>query len=218
MRGVGAGACGASELHIIQGRIFTAGRNEIIVGRAAAGQFVGLTVGSTTKWGENTWEVVGIFERQGRPPNRNSGAMRRSCSPRTSGGTATSRSTRDSSARTFDTLKDALTTNPQLSVTVIREPEYYAAQSDVSTDHQDRWIFDRRPDGHWRDLRRGQHDVQRRWRQPHPRDRDPAGARFREHSRSSSPFWRKPSPLSLDWRRDRRARRGQRLTDTRRRR
>ena len=31
----------------------------------------------------------------------------------------------------FQTFKDALTTNPQLSVTAVREPDYYAAQSEV---------------------------------------------------------------------------------------
>jgi putative ABC transport system permease protein len=33
------------------------------------------------------------------------------------------------SPETFDSLKDALTTNPTLSVDVLREPEYYAQQS-----------------------------------------------------------------------------------------
>jgi len=42
--------------------MFEWGRNEIIVGRAAANQYVGLTVGSTHRWGENEWTVTGIFE------------------------------------------------------------------------------------------------------------------------------------------------------------
>jgi putative ABC transport system permease protein len=50
---------------IIQGRMFTAGTNEIVVGRAASNQFAGLSVGSSTHWGQNTWQVVGIFDAQG---------------------------------------------------------------------------------------------------------------------------------------------------------
>src|SRR5512141_1139597 len=47
---------------IVEGRMFTPGTNEIVVGRAASQQFAGLTVGSTTHWSQNTWQVVGIFD------------------------------------------------------------------------------------------------------------------------------------------------------------
>ena len=45
--------------------MFTPGTNEIVVGRAASQQFAGLTVGSTVRWGQNTWQVVGIFDAGG---------------------------------------------------------------------------------------------------------------------------------------------------------
>ena len=41
------------------------GTNEVVVGRAAARQFAGLTVGSEIKAGQNSWTVVGIFESRG---------------------------------------------------------------------------------------------------------------------------------------------------------
>ena len=50
---------------IVEGRNFEPGKNEIIAGRAAARQFVGLTVGTTLVWGESTWQLVGIFEDAG---------------------------------------------------------------------------------------------------------------------------------------------------------
>ena len=50
------------EVKIVEGRMFKPGTNEIVVGRAASRQFAGLTVGSTVKWGENDWQVVGIFD------------------------------------------------------------------------------------------------------------------------------------------------------------
>ena len=41
------------------------GTNEVIVGRAAAGQFAGLEVGSQIQSGQAPWTVVGIFETDG---------------------------------------------------------------------------------------------------------------------------------------------------------
>ena len=52
-------------LKIVEGRNFEFGKNEIIAGRAAARQFVGLNVGTTLKWGESSWTLVGIFDDGG---------------------------------------------------------------------------------------------------------------------------------------------------------
>jgi putative ABC transport system permease protein len=53
------------EVTIVEGRMFEAGRNEIVVGRAASRQFANLSVGSSVRWGENTWQVVGVFDADG---------------------------------------------------------------------------------------------------------------------------------------------------------
>ena len=50
---------------IVEGRMFNPGVNEIVVGRAASRQFTGLTVGTSVRWGESTWQVVGIFDAGG---------------------------------------------------------------------------------------------------------------------------------------------------------
>src|SRR4029079_12960046 len=52
-------------LKIVDGRNLEFGKNEIIAGRAASRQFVRLTPGTTLKWGENAWTLVGIFEDGG---------------------------------------------------------------------------------------------------------------------------------------------------------
>ena len=52
-------------MKIVEGRMFESGRNEIVVGRAASRQFANLSVGSSVRWGENTWQVVGIFDANG---------------------------------------------------------------------------------------------------------------------------------------------------------
>jgi len=54
-----------NRLKIVDGRNLEFGKNEIIAGRAAASQFVNLNVGTTLKWGESTWTLVGIFDDGG---------------------------------------------------------------------------------------------------------------------------------------------------------
>jgi len=117
---------------IVEGRMFTAGTNEIVVGRAASNQFAGLTVGSSTHWGQNTWLVVGIFDAHGSAAESEiwcdakvlQGAYNR-------GNSYQSVYVRLERVEGFQAFKDALTANPQLSVTAIREPDYFAAQSEV---------------------------------------------------------------------------------------
>ena len=66
MRGIEPPATAVrDEVSIVEGRMFKFGTNEVIVGRGASGQFAGLTVGSTIVSGQNTWQVVGMFEADG---------------------------------------------------------------------------------------------------------------------------------------------------------
>src|SRR6185503_11991686 len=66
MRGIEpAGMTSREEVSIVKGRMFTFGTNEVIVGRGAAGQFLGLDVDRTIVSGQNKWQVVGIFEADG---------------------------------------------------------------------------------------------------------------------------------------------------------
>lgn len=53
------------EVRIIEGRNFSPGRNELIAGRAAGEQFVGIDLGATIELRQSVWEVVGIFEADG---------------------------------------------------------------------------------------------------------------------------------------------------------
>jgi len=65
-RGVGPRARAVRDhFRIIAGRPFTPGLYEVIVGRGAASQFRGLTLGSQVRFGSLRWRVVGIFEDGG---------------------------------------------------------------------------------------------------------------------------------------------------------
>ena len=52
-------------LALLEGRMFTPGKNEIVVGQAAVKQFSGLDLNSEIKLGRNLWKVVGIFGGKG---------------------------------------------------------------------------------------------------------------------------------------------------------
>ncbi len=118
------------DVKIVEGRMFEWGRNEIIVGRAAANQYVGLTVGSTHRWGENEWTVTGIFEAGGGVPESEIWADAGVVQPAyRRGNSYQAVYARLASPGAFDQLKDALTTDPRLNVKVVREIDYYAEQS-----------------------------------------------------------------------------------------
>ena len=118
------------EATIVEGRMFEFGTNEIVVGRGASVQFGGLALGNEVRSGQNTWQVVGIFEANGGVSETEiwvdarvlQGAYRRGNSYQTV-------LVRLDSSDTFDAFRDWLTSNPQVNVQVRRETEYYAQQS-----------------------------------------------------------------------------------------
>ena len=122
------------EVSIVAGRMFQFGTNEVIAGRGASGQFVNLNVGDTIASGQNRWQVVGLFESDGAVSETEiwcdartlQGAYRR-------GNTYQSLLASLETPETFDTFRDWLTTNPQLNVSIRRENEYYAGQSQTLT-------------------------------------------------------------------------------------
>ena len=118
------------EVKIVEGRSFEPGRNEVIVGRAANVEFAGLDLGSKLRWGSTEWTVVGIFEAGGALSESEvwcdvgvlQPAYRR-------GETFQAVYAKLESPDSFDQFKDALTADPRLDVKVVRETEYYEAQS-----------------------------------------------------------------------------------------
>jgi len=131
MRGIGPQTLAVRDnASIVEGRMLEFGTNEVVVGRGASGQFTGLALGDQVRSGQNTWNVVGIFEADGGVNETEiwcdvrvlQGAYRR-------GNTYQLVVAKLDSTDTFDTFRDWLTSNPQLNVQVRRENEYYAQQS-----------------------------------------------------------------------------------------
>jgi putative ABC transport system permease protein len=133
LRGLSAAALDVRPaFRIVEGRMFKPGTNEIVAGRAASEQFAGLAVGSTVRWGESTWQVVGIFDAGGSVAESELWCDARVLQPAyRRGNSYQSVYARLESEDSLLRFKDALTSEPRLNVTVIREPDYYAQQSQI---------------------------------------------------------------------------------------
>jgi putative ABC transport system permease protein len=135
MRGVERAAFQVRDkLKIVEGRAFGWGKNEVIVGTAAASQFAGMKVGGTIKVGREQWPIVGIFSANGAAAESEvwtdatmlQGAFNRGDSFQAVYGKL-------ETPGAFTRFKDALTTNPQLNVKVEKQAEFSDAQSTMMT-------------------------------------------------------------------------------------
>jgi putative ABC transport system permease protein len=131
LRGIGPqGWTLRPEIHLVEGRLFEAGKREIVVGKSAQAQFAGLELGGHIAFRDADWTIVGVFESHGDSHESELladvetvlGAYRRNLYNSTTVLLA--------SVDSFDEFKAALTTNPTLSVDVNREPDYYASLSE----------------------------------------------------------------------------------------
>jgi putative ABC transport system permease protein len=134
LRGVDAQVLAVRSEVTIEGRMFEFGTNEVVVGRAASQQFVGLNIGDTIRAGQTSWNVVGLFDTGGTVAETEiwcdvrvlQGAYQR-------GNSYQSVLARLDTPASFDTFTDWLTKNPQIDVQVKRESDYYADQSRTLT-------------------------------------------------------------------------------------
>lgn len=119
------------KVRIVEGRRFEPGRNEVIAGRGALREFE-IALGQTVRWGANTWTVVGVFEADGTVAESEIWTDVRVLQPAyRRGDSFQSVYAKLESVDAYDRFKDALTTDPRLSVSVTRESEYFAEQSRV---------------------------------------------------------------------------------------
>jgi putative ABC transport system permease protein len=135
LRGIGAAGTRTREhFKLVAGRMFAAGRNEVIVGRGAAGTLRGLEVGTTLKWGNNTWQVVGMFTDAGSVAESEIWTDSRVLqSAYALGGTFQTVRAKLASPSAFKEFKDRLTADPRLNVSVLTERQFYAEQSATLT-------------------------------------------------------------------------------------
>lgn len=117
------------EIHLAQGRMFSPGLRELIVGKGAQHQFKGLDLGQKIELRGSDWTIVGIFESGGDSHESELIADAETVMSAYRRNLYQSVIVQLESAAAFDAFSKALTSNPQLSVDVKREREYFAQQS-----------------------------------------------------------------------------------------
>jgi putative ABC transport system permease protein len=120
---------------VVSGQFFQPGRNQLVVGRNVAATYAGFNLGQTVKFGGGSWTVVGVFDAGGsafdseiwcdanvldavykRPQNVFQSVTARLSSP-----------------AAFTAFKDALTSDPRVTLQAERELDYYEKQSRAIT-------------------------------------------------------------------------------------
>ena len=118
-----------TEAKIVEGRMFQPGLREVIVGRGAQRQFANLSIGSDVEVRDGPWKVVGVFETGGDVHESEiwTDADALTAASRRQAYNTVAVQLED--VQSFQKFKDALSTDPRLTVNVQREPEYYASRS-----------------------------------------------------------------------------------------
>jgi putative ABC transport system permease protein len=117
------------EMQLTAGRLMRSGVPELIVGRAAQRQFAGLAVGSQVPLRDGNWTIVGVFTSNGDAHESELIADSETLLASSQRNVFQSVTVRLESPQSLSVLKDALTTQPALSVDVLREDQYYQSQS-----------------------------------------------------------------------------------------
>jgi len=117
------------EIHLVEGRFFEPGLHELVVGRGAQRQFAGLDLGSHVNIRDTDWTIVGVFASHGDAHESEILADADTVMAVYRRTLFQSVTVQLDSPAAFSTLKDALTTNPSLSVEVQRETDYLAKLS-----------------------------------------------------------------------------------------
>jgi ABC-type antimicrobial peptide transport system permease subunit len=129
-RGVGEAAYALRpQIRMLQGRAFSRGSSEVVVGKSLAQRFDGAAVGNALRFGGRDWQVVGIFDAAGSAfdsevwgdADQLMQAFRRQAY------SAVVARLADASAH--EAMKARLDVDPRLTLDVKREREFYEEQS-----------------------------------------------------------------------------------------
>ena len=133
IRGVGRQAFALRpNVKIIEGRAFEPGLRELVVGKGALAQFVGLAPGSTLNLANQQWTVTGVFESGDAHESELWGDVETvSTTYRRNG--YQSVSVRLTSADAIDAFKAGIASDPRLKVDAKTTGDYYSAQSEGLT-------------------------------------------------------------------------------------
>ncbi len=134
VRGIDPGAFGLrSAMKIVDGKMFTPGTSEIIVGQRIARRFAGCRIGDRMRFGQRDFTVVGQFTAAGSSFESEIWGDNSVLMPVFRGDVYQSFSFRMRDPASFDAVKKRLEADPRLGVDVHRESDFYAEQSELLT-------------------------------------------------------------------------------------
>lgn len=117
------------ELKIVEGRMFRPAVTEVIVGKSARAQFKDLNIGDVVRSRGANWTIVGVFDTGGDSHESSLMTDAETLISVDQRGAFQSVTAMLESPAALQRFKDSLSTNPELSVDVVREREYYRQQS-----------------------------------------------------------------------------------------
>jgi putative ABC transport system permease protein len=123
------------QIKMAEGRMFSTGLAEVVVGKNATKSYAGLTVGKRISLGSVNWNIVGVFDAGGSSFDSEVWADAHLLGPAYNRGENFFQSVtvRLASPDSLTQLRDALTADPRLNVDVTREIDYYSKQSNRLT-------------------------------------------------------------------------------------
>jgi putative ABC transport system permease protein len=114
---------------LVEGRMFREGTNEVVIGDGVVKNYDGLEVGKKVRWGATDWSVVGRFTDQGGIAESEAwGDTRVVQQAWRRGNSFQSIRVKLENPAALKTLKDALTKDPRVRVSVQSEREFYVDQ------------------------------------------------------------------------------------------
>jgi len=134
LRGIGAEVWAVRpQVKIVDGRRFTPGLRELIVGRGAARQFAGLVPGRTVRLGSQTWTVAGVFASGDALESEIWADGNVVAQMFERGSSRNSVTVRLADPKGFAAFKAALDANPQLKTEASTTLDYFSKQSEGTT-------------------------------------------------------------------------------------
>jgi len=119
-----------SEFKVVEGRAFTPGKREVVVGRAAQREFEGLALGEEVALANGRWTVVGVFEAPGTVyESEMLGDVEMVFQGYSITGQYSSVIGVLESEAALGTVAAAVNANPRLSHVVVRETDHYTTLS-----------------------------------------------------------------------------------------
>lgn len=130
VRGMDPSALGVRPaFHIVEGRMFTPGSDEMVVARRISGRFHGASIGDRLQIGQQNFTVVGLFQANGTAYDSEIWGDQAVVGPASGRGAYQSVTFRMRDPSKFAEIKRQLESDPRLHVEAHRENVWYSEQS-----------------------------------------------------------------------------------------